>query len=42
MYIRKSNGPKIESCGTLASTDDQIEHWPLTATRWNPLLKHNF
>ena len=26
MYIRKSNGPKIEPCGTPASTDDQFEH----------------
>ena len=32
MYIRKSNGPKIEPCGTLASTDDQFEHWPLSTT----------
>ena len=24
LYIRKSNGPKIESCGTPASTDDQL------------------
>ena len=22
MYIRKSNGPKIEPCGTSGSTDD--------------------
>ena len=28
MYIRKSNGPKIEPCRTPASTDDQLEHWP--------------
>ena len=27
MYIRKSNGPKMEPCGTPASTDDQVEHW---------------
>ena len=26
MYIRKSNDPKIEPCGTPASTDDQLEH----------------
>ena len=27
MYIRKSNAPKIEPCGTPASTDDdQLEH----------------
>ena len=28
MYIIKSNRPKIESCGTPASTDDQFEHQP--------------
>ena len=32
MYARKSNGPKIVPCGTPASTDDQFEHWPLSAT----------
>ena len=32
MYMRKSNGPKIEPCGTPASTDDQFEHWPLSTT----------
>ena len=26
MYIRKSNGPKIEPCRTPESTDDQLEH----------------
>ena len=36
MYI--SNGPKIEPCETLASTDDQLEHWRLKITRWNALL----
>ena len=39
MYIRKSNGLKIESCGTSASTDDQLEHWPLRTICWNLLLK---
>ena len=32
MYIRKSNGPNIEPCGTPASTDDQFGHWPLYTT----------
>ena len=32
MYIRKMNGPKIETCGSPASTDDQLEHWPLSTT----------
>ena len=26
MYIRKSNGPKIEPNGTPANTDDRLEH----------------
>ena len=39
MYIRKSNGPKIEPCRTPASTDDQLEHWPLSTTLWNLFLK---
>ena len=40
MYIRKKNGPKIEPCGTPVSTDDhQLEHRPLSTTRWNLLLK---
>ena len=39
MYIRKSNGSKIEPCGTPASTDDQFEHWPLSTTFWNLLFK---
>ena len=39
MYIRKSNGPKIEPCGTPASTDDQFEHWPLRTTLWNQLFR---
>ena len=38
MYIRKSNGPKIEPSGTPANTDDQLKHWPLSTTRWNLLL----
>ena len=33
MYIRKSNGPKIESSRTPASTDDHLEHWSLSTTR---------
>ena len=41
MYIRKSNGPKIVPCGTPASTDDQLGHWPLGTTRCNLLLKKN-
>ena len=32
MYIRTSNGPKIEPCGTPANTNDQFEHWPLRST----------
>ena len=32
MCLRKSNGPKIEPCGTPVSTDDQFEHWPLSTT----------
>ena len=39
MYIRKSNGPKKEPCGTPNSIDDQLEHWPLSTTRWNLLRK---
>ena len=39
MYIRKSNGLKIELCETPASTDDQFEHWPLSTTSWNLLFK---
>ena len=39
MYIRKSNGPKRETCGTPASTDDQLEHWPFSTTRCNLLLQ---
>ena len=26
LYIRKSNGVKMEPCGTAASTDDQLEY----------------
>ena len=40
MLIRKSNGPKIESCGMPASIDDQLEHWSLSSTQWNLLLKN--
>ena len=32
MYIRKSNGPKIDPCGTPANNDNQFEHWPLSTT----------
>ena len=32
MCLRKSNGPKIEPCGTPVSTDDHLEHWPLSTT----------
>ena len=32
MYIRTSNSPNIEPCGTPASTDDQFEPWPLSTT----------
>ena len=32
MYMRKNNGPKIEPYETPASTDDQLEHWPLSTT----------
>ena len=39
MYIRKSDGPKIEPCGTPASTDDQFEYWPLSTTLRNLLFK---
>ena len=38
MY-KKSNGPKIEPCGTPLSTYDQLEHWSLRTTTWNLLLK---
>ena len=40
MHIRKSNGPKIESCGMPASIDDQLEHWSLSSTQWNLVLKN--
>ena len=30
MFIRKSNGPKIELCGTPGNTDEKFEHWPLS------------
>ena len=33
MYIRKSNGLKIERCETPTSTDDQLELWLLRTTR---------
>ena len=39
MYISKSNGPKIEPCGSPSSTDYQLEHWPLSTSRWNQWLK---
>ena len=39
MYIRKTNGSKIEFWRTPASTDDQLEHLPLSTTCWNLLLK---
>ena len=39
MYIRKSNAPKIEPCGTPARTGDQLEHWPLSTTLWNLLFR---
>ena len=39
MYIRKSNGLKIERCETPTSTDDQLELWPLRTTRWILLFK---
>ena len=29
---RKSSGPKIESCGTLASIRDHFNDWPLRTT----------
>ena len=38
MHIRKTDVPKIEPCGTPASTDDQLAHWLLKTTRWNLLL----
>ena len=39
MYIGKSNGAKIEPCGSRASTDDQLDYWHLRITRWNLLPK---
>ena len=33
IYIRKNNGPKIEPCGTPASTLVHEENFPLTTTR---------
>ena len=39
MHIRKSNGPKIEPCGTPVSTDDHLEYWPLSTTCRNLLLE---
>ena len=39
MYIGKSNGAKIEPCGSRASTDDQLDYWHLRTTRWNLLPK---
>ena len=39
IYIRKSNGLKLEPCRTLAITDDQLQHWPLRTTCWNLLRK---
>ena len=40
MHIRKSSGPKIESFEMPAIIDDQLEHWPLSTTHWNLLLKN--
>ena len=39
MCIKKSNGPKIETCRTPASTDDQLEHWPFSTTHSNQVLQ---
>ena len=39
MYIRKSNGPKLEPCRTPESTDDQLEYWPSRTTHLKLLLK---
>ena len=39
MFIRKRNGPKIETCQILDSTDDQPPHWPLSTTSWNLLIR---
>ena len=39
MYIRKSNGPKIELYTTPARTDDQFEHWPLSTLLFKKLLR---
>ena len=39
MYIRKSNGPKIEPCRIPAIVDDQLERLLLKTTPWNLLLK---
>ena len=32
MYIKKSNGPRIEPWGTPASTFVHVEYWPLRTT----------
>ena len=32
MYIKKSNGPRIEPWGTPASTFVHVEYWPLRIT----------
>ena len=39
MYIRKSNAPKTEPCGTPATTDDQLEHLQFSTTPCDLLLE---
>ena len=38
-YIKKSKGPKIEPCGTPASTGVHAEIGPFSTTRWSLLFR---
>ena len=39
MYIKKNKGPKIEPCGTPASTGVHAEIWPFSTTLWSLLFR---
>ena len=39
MYIKKNKGPKIEPCGTPASTGVHAEVWSFSTTLWSLLFR---
>ena len=38
MQTKENNGPRVNPCGTLASTGKQWDVWPFNKTLWNPLI----